>query len=244
VALWNLSRRAEDWQVVEDLRRRSGYDWRQVRAFRTKEECGHEQPWIMFLAGENPGYPEAILRESYGQVCRRLALIRQDDADLTTVNIHHWQELNPVLTEALVQLTLGGPQIIYNGGLLHTAVRYFDVERRRPGLPLDVAALVTRLDAGGISLHLVNLSPFATRRLIVQAGAFGEHRFGQATYEVRRSDFPGDMHRYAAPDLQVESQTLTINDTHLEVELPPATELRLNLTVERYVHRPSAALPW
>ena len=79
VALWNLSRHDDDRQVVEDLRQRSWYDWRQVLAFRTKEECGHEQPWMMFLAGENPGYPETILQESYGQVCRRLELIRRDD---------------------------------------------------------------------------------------------------------------------------------------------------------------------
>ena len=149
-----------------------------------------------------------------------------------------------MLTEALVQLTLGGPQIIYNGGLLHTAVRYFDVARRRPGLPLDVAALVTGLDRKSVSLHLINLSPFATRNLIVQAGAFGEHRFGQATYDVRCSDFPGDMHSYAAPALQVESRTQAINSPHLEVELPPATEIQISLEVARYVNSPSAALPW
>ena len=244
VALWNLSRRDDDWQCIDDLRRRSCYDWRRVVAFRNKEESGHEQPWSRFLAGENPGYPEEILRESYGQVCRRLALIRDDVADLTTVNIHHWQELNPVVTEALVQLTLGGPQIVYNGGLLHTAVRYFDQDRRRPGLPPDVAALVTRLDHGGISLHLVNLSPFATRDLIVQAGAFGEHQFVRATHDVRCSDFPGDQARYAAPALRVESRTVAIDSNYFGVLLPPATELRINLEVARFANRPSVGLPW
>src|SRR5437763_10824948 len=101
------------------------YDWKMVITFRNKEDCGHEQPWLRFLAGENPAYPETILSESYGQVCRRLELIRQDQEDLTQVNIHHWQELNPVLTEALIQLTLGAPQVIYNGGLLLSRVRYF-----------------------------------------------------------------------------------------------------------------------
>ena len=69
------------------------------------------------------------------------------DADLTQVDVHHWQDLNPVLTEALMQLTLGAPQIVYNGGLLTARVRYFDAERRRPGLPPDVAALVETLEA-------------------------------------------------------------------------------------------------
>jgi hypothetical protein len=244
LALWNLSRDEDDWRRIEEVRRLSGYDWRQVRSFRNKEESGHEQPWIMFLDGENPNYPEAILQESYGQVCRRLALIRADDADLTTVNIHHWQELNPVVTEALVQLTLGGPQIVYNGGLLQTAVRYFDLERRRPGLPLDVAALVTRLDESGVSLHLVNLSPFATRDLIVQAGAFGEHQFARATYDVRTSDFPGERTQYAAPELRVESHSITIDSKYLQVQLPPATEITISLDVTRFVNQPSTNLPW
>jgi len=32
-----------------------------------------------------------------------------------------------------VQLVLGGPQIMYNGGLLHATLRYFDPARQRPG---------------------------------------------------------------------------------------------------------------
>ena len=99
----------------------------QVKAFRNKEEGGHDQPWLRFLAGDNPTYPEEILQAAYANVCRRLALIAQDDADLSQVYIHHWQEHNPVVTEALVQLTLGAPQIVYNGGLLHCRLRYYDL---------------------------------------------------------------------------------------------------------------------
>ena len=58
-------------------------------------------------------------------------------------------------TEALIQLTLGAPQLLYNGGLLLARLRYFDAQRRRPGLPPDVAALVETLEA---------------RRTVVQAG--------------------------------------------------------------------------
>ena len=50
---------------------------------------------------------------------------------MTNLYEHHWQTVNPVTCEALVQLTLGGPQPMYNGGMLHTTVRYFDAERRR-----------------------------------------------------------------------------------------------------------------
>ena len=72
-----------------------------------------------------------------------------------------------------MQLTLGAPQIIYNGGLLHTRLRYFDADQQRPGLPEDVAALVERLEADRTVVTLVNISPFAHRTVIVQAGGFG-----------------------------------------------------------------------
>ena len=118
-AIWNVSQSAEDWQRIEALRQAERYDWRTVIPFRNKEEGGHDQPWLRFLAGDNPTYPEEILRATFASVCRRLALIANDDVDLMQVNIHHWQEHNPILCEALVQLTLGAPQIIYNGGLIH-----------------------------------------------------------------------------------------------------------------------------
>ena len=41
------------------------------------------------------------------------------------------------------QLTRGGPQVVCNRGSAQPRVRYFDAERRRPGLPQDVAALVS-----------------------------------------------------------------------------------------------------
>lgn len=244
VSVWNLSMTPEDWERVEGLRRAEGYDWDLVFSFRTKEDAGHEQPYVRFLAGENPAYPEAILRASYGQVCRRLDQIREDREDLTRVNIHHWQQLNPVTTEALVQLTLEGPQIIYNGGLLMTRVRYFDAERKRPGLPPDVAALVEKLKADRTVLRLVNLSPFHTREVIVQAGAFGEHRFTDVRYDVRTSDHPGEVGSYAAPSVQCETRTVSAHDKRLRVRMPPATEIALGLGTERFVNRPSYDLPW
>ena len=59
-----------------DLRERSGYDWRTVRSFRSKEEAGHEEPWFTFLAGDNPDYPEKILAAAQAQARHRLARMR------------------------------------------------------------------------------------------------------------------------------------------------------------------------
>jgi hypothetical protein len=243
-AIWNLSQDAADWARIEQIRLREPFDWAPVSAFRTKEDNGHERPWLRFLAGENPSYPEEILEASYGLVCRRLALIAADAADLTQVNIHHWQELNPVATEALVQLTLGAPQIIYNGGLLVCPLRYYDGARQRPGLPPDVAALVEQVADESVTLRLVNLSPFALRQVIVQAGGFGEHRFGTVTYDVRTSDYPGIQQHYTAPPLETTDATAEVDDQYVEVELPPGTMIRLTLTLTRFVHTPSYATPW
>ena len=242
-AIWYLSQAQSDWQRLEMLRERSLYDWRRVKGFHNKADDGHEQPWLRFLAGDNPDYPEKILAATYGQVCRRLALIGADDADLMQLHIHHWQWHNPISTEALLQLTLGAPQIIYNGGLLHCQVRYFDAAAERPGLPPDVAALVERIDGDGITLRLVNLSPFDARDVIVQAGAFGEHRFTTAQFEQRSSDYPGSPRAYSAPPLQTEPQTVEVEDKHLRIYLPPASEITLALGMARHVNQPSYAQP-
>jgi hypothetical protein len=243
-AIWNVSMDDADWARIEAIREQEPINWRSVGVFRTKEESGHERPWLRYLAGDHAEYPTQILQAAYGTVCRRLALIAADDADLTQVNIHHWQELNPVVTEALVQLTLGAPQIVNNGGLLFCQLRYFDADRQRPGLPLDVAALVETIEAERTVVTLVNLSPFAARRVILQAGGFGEHRFTTATYEERTSEYPGSQKRYAAPQLTTAVTTATIEATTLQVELPPATTIRLELGVARFVNDPSYTLPW
>ena len=243
-ALWNISMSEADWLRIEALRAVEKYDWRTVVPYRNKEDAGHEQPWLRFLAGDNPTYPEEMLRATYGMVMRRLALIAQDEADLNQVYIHHWQEHNPVICEALVQLTLGAPQIIYNGGLLHCRVRYFDAEHQRPGLPADVAALVEQLTAEHTVVKLVNLSPFAERQVIVQAGGFGEHRFETVTYDVCTSDYPGSNKTYAPPPVTTRSETADLAARHLLVVLPPGTQITLELAVKRYINQPTYDLPW
>ena len=92
--------------------------------------------------------------------------------------------------------------------------------------------------------RLVNLSPFAERSVIVQAGGFGEHQIEAVTFDARASDYPGSHHAYAPPPLQTERQTVRVDDKWLRVTLPPATEARLVLQVARHVNEPSYAQPW
>jgi hypothetical protein len=239
-ALWATSLDPADWERIERLRHAEPFDWRLVFPFRTKEDAGHEPPWLRFLAGDNPTYPEQILRASLGLAHWRLDAIRADDSDLSTVNIHHWQQHNPVLTEALIQLTLGAPPPIYNGGLLHAPLRYFDAIRRRPGLPEDVAALVTRVTAAELEVHLVNLSPTSPREVILQSGAFAEHRFEAVHYTTLAdpATYPGPA-AYAPPASATESHRAGVGGPHLLVCLPPSTHTSLTLATTRYVYAPT-----
>ncbi len=248
VYLWHLSMREDDWERVERLRGLEANDWDAVYSFRDKHDAGHEQPWSRFLAGAHPHYPEQIQQASYAQVVRRMAQVHQDEDVGTRHHVHHWQWGNPVTSEALVQLTLGAPQPIYNGGLLHARLRYFDAETRRAGLPPDVAALVEKLESERTVVRLVNTSATQARTLRIQAGAFGEHRFTEARFQRRTSEWPGGLGGYAgtysAESVQCEEAVLPLTDGHLQVELPPGSELCLDLATQRYVNEPSYAQPF
>ena len=114
-------------------------------------------------------------------------------------------------------------------------------------MPEDVGALVEKLTATRTVVRLVNLSPTESRQLIVQAGAFSEHRFGTVEYNARTSEWPGDLGGYAgtytSPALSTELRKADVNASHLSVELPAGMEITLDLATERYVNDPSYAMP-
>lgn len=250
VAIWNASETPADWQRITALQELSGYDWRVVVPSRTKEDAGHEAPWIAYLEGDNPGYPEAILGQAIQLVAAQLERVAADTTDLTTLRddeidrmAHHWQTHNPVTTEALVQLTLGAPQIVYNGGLLVAPIRYFDHERRRPGLPPGVAALVEARGEGWIRVALVNLDAHSVRETVIAAGALGERRFtsieclaGQTAADGLGSD--------ATPCSGADSGSDGPAERWVTVRLPPKTWTRLELRYERHAEPASVVLPW
>ena len=66
---------------------------------------------------------------------------------------------------------------------LHCRLRYFDPERRRAGLPEDVAALVERMTEDEVTVTLVNLDPVEARTVIVQGGAYAEHQIERVRRE-------------------------------------------------------------
>jgi hypothetical protein len=106
-----------------------------------------------------------FLAAAQEQSRRRLALIEQHAGrQVAEEDIHLWQNLNPVVTEALTQLTWGGLQVVYNGGAAQATLRYYDADRSRPGLPPDVAALVSSIDPDATVVTLVNLSGAGAHR--------------------------------------------------------------------------------
>ena len=107
-------------------------------------------------------------------------------------------------------------------------VRHFDPVNRRPGLPPDVAALVSELTFDRTVLHLVNLSPTDSRDVIVQAGAYAEHQFSDATYRL----------------LTGKEVSLPVNGTRLTVHLPPQSQIKFDITTKRFAHQPSYNFPW
>ena len=246
VALWHHSGDPADLSRLQDLRKRSGYDWRTVRSFRSKEEAGHEEPWLTFLAGEHPGYPEQILAAAQAQVRHRLARGKTyRDIDIDESDIHVWQQCNPVVTEALVQLTWGGPQVLYNGGLQQARVRYYDADRRRPGLPDSVAALVSAIDPAATVVDLVNLSPEEARTVIVQAGAFAEHSIGTVRYTAcPDTSWMGGLYDYGHGEPVVAHKLAEIGGAWLAVRLPASTQIRLTLRLEMRTRAPSYATPF
>ena len=192
-------------------------------------KAGHFWPerWFGYVVGENAAFPEQAIEDTTACMNGRLDRIDGDDWDqVDTWDVHHWQNLNPVVPEGLAQMAMGTPAAVYHGGLLHASVRYFDPDKRRPGLPAHVAALVEQVREEGIRLTLVNTDPLQSREVVVQAGAFGEHSFVQAR-TVDDEDVP----------------SLSVEDRYLLVRLGPGARVRVDLDMMRFVNEPSYAFP-
>lgn len=165
--------------------------------------------------------------------------------DVSEEDIHRWQQSNAVVTEALAQLTWGGPRAIYNGGLQQARVRYYDADRRRAGLPAAVAALVSSIDPAATVVELVNLGPAEDRTLIVQAGAFAEHTIETVHYTTwEDGSWRGSLFDYGDGDPTVLERRADAGGPWLTVRLPASTRIRLILRLALHAREPSYATPF
>jgi hypothetical protein len=135
-------------------------------------------PWYHYISGKNADFPEQALASNCDAVEKRLEDIANDHGDIKGEEIPHWQDKNPGVCEALVQLMLGGSTNIYHGGLMYTALRYF--YNGRPGLPKGTGALVESIEADKVTVSFHNCSD-APCEFIVQGGCFGEHALTDAS---------------------------------------------------------------
>ena len=223
--LWAMSMATEDSQRFDQIRKKSGDPFAINAWHHTKDQGGHDGAWLAYLHGDFDAYPETILRHNLDQVRARLDFMEQDQEDPAQYSDSYFQRRNPVTCEGLVQLTLGGPLPHYNGGLLVARLRHFDAQRRRPGLPPDVAALVSKMTGEKTELNLVNLSASQHQQVLVQAGSMGEHHFTEAR---------ADQAPHSTP----------VDDNTLEISLKPRTQIVLELDMQRFVHDPTLTLPW
>jgi hypothetical protein len=182
-----------------------------------------ENGWLRFLDGKNPDYPEQALASDFLAIRNHIEGLRADRTTPKTRLADDPMAYNPATVPTLVNLMLGGLYPGHVGSPLHCRVRYFDPDKRRAGLPDDVAALVDSLLDKETGLTLVNLSPLASHTVIVQGGAYGEHRFIDAT---------------------VNGKSTLINGSTLAVDLAPSSGVRLLLRTKRYANAPTMKFPW
>lgn len=218
-SIWCTTFEPKDAARLSALEAAEPQAWNASYAFRSKGDDGHERPWLAYLNGTYDAYPEMMLDQSLDIVAERIEAVSRDQSDLRQVHIHHWQNHNPVTTEALVQLTLGGPQQRYNGGPFRTCFRYFDVDANRPGLPPDVSALVQSIDAQGAQVMFVNLSTSQHRTLRVQGGFYGENEIAVVTDAASGKQFK-------------------VNGPSFEVSMQPGTMLELSVSLNRMIQKP------
>ncbi|MBI1354718.1 MAG: hypothetical protein GC160_10250 [Acidobacteria bacterium] len=179
-------------------------------------------PWLRYLNGAAPDYPVRALRGEIESVRRRVQGLQADNMARDQRTSDHSQRFNPAEVDSLTQLTLGANPPGTSGNILHTRLLYYDPARRRVGLPEDVAALVESITPQGLKVRLVNLNPLEPRKVLVQAGAYREHRFGSIRGDAQAA----------------------VNGSLFQVELAPGAGGALEIGLELLANRPSLGMPW
>jgi len=181
-----------------------------------------EDSWVAYLQGKNPTYPESVLQRELQTIEKRLAEVRSDTSTPDRRLADNMMDFNPVAVDGLIRLTLGGMPPGRDGGLLNARLRYFDPARKRAGLPEDVGALVSEMSDTRTVVTLVNLNKTDPREIVIQGGAYAEHRI---------------------ESVQVPGQTVSINSPSFTLKLAPGAGGSLTLKMKRYSEKPTEAFP-
>lgn len=228
VHLYYLSQSPEDLaRLNEVFPERDGFTAMPPGFGRGKAGVFQPWPWLSFIEGRDPAYPDRIVEATAAVVNQSLDNLEADDSDPETRHCYHFQNMNPVLPEGLVQMAMGTPAALYNGGMLQTHLFYHDPVCRRPGLPSHVAALVHEVSADHATVELINTDSVAAHPVLVQAGAFGEHTFVRASHI----------------GAEATAAATSIDGPYIQVDLRPGAQVHLRLDMKRFVNTPAYRVP-
>lgn len=222
--LWYMTQSKEDWNHLERL---ADAETRTRGSIRNRD-----LQWAYYLKGKNPGFAERALKEDFLKVAEKMNIIRNEHRDPETLVDNHFINGDPMILDALTMLMVGGMPVERQGEMLYSQVRYFDDQEKRPGLPRDVAALVSRIDGDMIVVELVNLSLVSSHNIIVQGGAYGEHQFTGVEWGAMGDEHDGNW------------QTSSIDDNQFHVNLDPGTGIMLRIGIKRFHNQPTYTFPW
>jgi hypothetical protein len=208
--------------------------------------------WLDFLEGNDPGYPERAMQDDFVTIRDKIEAMGRDETTPDTRLADDPMRFSPARVGSLVHLMLGAlnhlahetrfrlnlvkdaqdyinrgmehrKRIGHLGSLLHARLRYFDPDRKRPGIPQDVAALVTEMTPDKTTVTLVNVNQLEPRTVIVQGGSYGEHQCLSVT---------------------VKGEETPIDGPFLRVRLGPGTGATLAIAMKRFANQPTLMLPW
>ena len=179
--------------------------------------------WVEFLEGKNPGYAETALQRDLASIPRKVEIFRRDTKPPELRLADNMMDANPAAASALAQLMWGALPSGRAGELMNARLRYFDPVRQRAGVPEDVGALISELSDTGTVVTLVNLNEKEARTVVVQGGAYGEHRF---------------------ESVEAGGRTQPLSANQFTLRLEPGAGAKLTLKMRRYSATPSVAFPW
>ena len=179
--------------------------------------------WLDWLDGKNPDYPVRALKGDWERVRSQIARMNADPTTPDTRLADDPMVFNPASVNSLVELMWGGIPGTKNSMTMLAAVRYFDPDELRAGLPDDVAALVEKIAPEGVILSLVNLDPVASKTGIVQAGGYGEHQITTAS---------------------IGNRNVNVNAPYVTIHLAPGAGSKVKILTNRFRNAPSLQMPW
>ena len=233
VHLWHTSQDRVDWEHIERLGN---------LALEAGQINDMDLGWAYFLQGRNPDFPVNALQADLKFTQRKLRRVLNERGDSETWFDAHWLSLEPMPTDNLVRLTIGGLPVHKRGEMLHSYLRYFDLDARKPGLPQGVAALVTSIGDDTVQIEIVNTNLFENRSMVVQGGAYGEHVITDVTYlDTERFRGPGSSSSESAG---VSERSVRVDGRYFRINMGPGTGTSVKIGLRRFSAQPSYAFPW